>query len=145
VRPMTRILKRLAVWFLEILCEVSLLALTVVALLGHHGYTFGFDLRLYMLSIAFVMFMTGYLLTTLLLRSLWRPQRLWSYPLVGAFLFLLHFQILNWAAGGEWEPSISIRIRVFGACIVFGCTLAGSYVLPKWAPAPSQTPQRAQP
>jgi hypothetical protein len=124
----------LAVWLVETLCEILLLSLSVIALLGLHEYSFGQDLKLYIFAIAFFMFMTGYLLTTLLARTLWRVRRIWSYPLAAAVLFLFHFQIMNLGMGGEWEPAISIRIRVAGACIVFACTLAGSFVLRKWAP-----------
>ncbi len=138
MRTLKLISKSVTIWLLETSCEILLLGLCVIALLGHHGYGFGEDLAFLMWAIAFAMFTTGYLLTTLLARTLWRVNKLWSYPSVAAMLFLVHFQIMNWGMGGEWEPSISIRIRVAGACIVFACTLLGSFSLRKWAPAGSR-------
>jgi len=124
--------KLLTVWFFETLSEDFLLGLAVIAMLGVRGYGVGQRLAFLMWAIAFAMFTTGYLLTTLLARALWTVNKLWLYPSAAAILFLVHFQIMNWEMGGEWEPQIKIRIRVVGVCIVFACTLLGSLALRKW-------------
>ena len=79
------------------------------------------------------MFTSGYLLTTVIVRALWISVKVWAFPLVAAALFLIHFQIMNGAMGGEWQPQIKMRIRVAGVVAVFGCTLLGSFGLRKLA------------
>jgi hypothetical protein len=82
---------------------------------------------------------TGYLLSTAVVRALWRGQTLWSYPAVAAVLFFIHFEIMNFGVGGAYEPKDRLRIRVAGALIVIACTFVGTLLLRRWRGASSNS------
>jgi intracellular septation protein A len=132
------ILKRLSVWFVEISSEVVLLGLVLTVLLGHDQHAFFKDLSIYSSGIILLSVTTGYLLSTIVVRAVWRGRTLWSYPTIATVLFFIHFEIMNVGLSGAFEPSVRVRIRAAGACIVFACTLAGTFALRKWAPARSK-------
>lgn len=125
-------IKRLAVWFLETSSELLLLGLVLAILLGYDQHAFLRGLLRYAAGILLLFITTGYLLTTIVARTLWRGRTLWSYPAVATALFLIHFEIMNIAVHGAFEPSDRVHIRTVGACIAFVCTFAGSCVLRKW-------------
>jgi hypothetical protein len=126
------ILKRLSVWFVETCFEVLLLGLVLTVLLGHDQHDFFKDLSFYSSGIILLFFTTGYLLSTIVVRAIWKGRTLWSYPAIATVLFFIHFEIMNVGLGGAFEPSDRLRIRAAGACIVFACTLAGTFVLGRW-------------
>jgi hypothetical protein len=130
-----RTLKRLIVWFIETCAEVLLLGFVLTVLLGYDQHDFFKDLSMYASGIILLFFTTGYLLSTMVVRAVWRGRTLWSYPAIATVIFFLHFETMNVAVGGAFEPSTRVRIRAAGACIVFACTLAGTFALRKWAPA----------
>jgi hypothetical protein len=72
---------------------------------------------------------TGYLLTTVLFRSLWRGRATWSYPVIAVALFSVHFEILNLGLGGAFDPPDRVLVRTAGAAITFVCTYVGSTLL----------------
>jgi hypothetical protein len=132
------ILRRFAIWLLETSCEALLtgLLLLAVAWVEFHrtapGNTrFIHDLLALSAAVAFMFFMTGYLLTTVIFRAVWNGMRLWSYSVVSAALFLIHFEILNRGVGGAFDLPERTLIRVAGPCIAFTCTLGGSWLLSK--------------
>ena len=127
------ILKRLAVWLLETLCETLLLGLFLTVFFGFDQHAFGKDLLIYASGVVFLFFTTGYLLTTAILRAVWRSQRLWLYPIISTVLFFIHSQIFFVDSGGS-TPSEKLWIRAAGACIVFACTFAGPFALQMWLP-----------
>jgi len=129
------VLRRLAVWFVETSSEVLLLGLVLTVLLGHDEHAFFKDFARYSSGIVLLFFTTGYLLSTIVVRSVWRGRTLWSYPAIATFLFFIHFEIMNVALGGAFEPPDRIRIVVAGACIAFACTLAGTLALRTWVQA----------
>jgi hypothetical protein len=129
------ILKRLAVWFVETCAEVLLLGFVLTVLLGYDQYAFFKDLSIYSSGIIWLFFATGYLLSTIVVRAVWRGRTLWSYPAIATVLFFIHFEIMNEGLGGAFEPSARGRIRAAGAFIAFGCTLAGTFALRKWGQA----------
>ena len=133
------ITKRLAVWFLETWSEALMLGLVLTVFLGHDQHAFFKDLLIYSSGIIMLFFTTGYLLSTIAFRAVWRGQALWSYPAIATVLFFIHFEIMNVAMGGAFEPTHSVRIRAAGEFIVFGCTLTGTFALRKWAPARSKS------
>jgi hypothetical protein len=126
-----RTLKRLTVWFLETLCQIWLLAVFLFLLVGPRRLTFRDGVEFYVYGITLLSLTTGYLLTTLIFRVLWRGRTFWSYALVAAILYSFHFEI--YAIGVKWWRSgqSTLPFRA-GAFIVFTCALAGSYVLRKW-------------
>jgi hypothetical protein len=132
------ILKRLAAWFVETCAEVLLLGFVLTVLLGHDQHAFFKDLSIYSSGIILLFVTTGYLISTIVVRAVWRGRTLWSYPAIATVLFFIHFEIMNAGLGGAFEPSARARIRAAGACIVFACTLAGTFALRKWAPAHSK-------
>lgn len=129
------ILKRLAVWFVETCAEVFLLGLVLTVLLGHDQHAFFKDLSIYSSGIVLMFFTTGYLLSTIVVRAVWRGQTLWSYPAIATVLFFIHFEIMNVGLGGAFEPSARLPILTAGACITFACTFVGGFVLREWAPS----------
>jgi hypothetical protein len=58
------ILKRLAVWFIEVTTEAVLFGVVLALLLGHDQNAFVKDVMIYASGILLVSFTTGYLLTT---------------------------------------------------------------------------------
>jgi hypothetical protein len=126
------ILKRLAVWFVETSSEVVLLGLVLTVLLGHDQNAFLKDLSIYSSGIILLFVTTGYLLSTIVVRSVWRGRTLWSYPAIATVHFFIHFEIMNAGLGGAFEPSPRARIRAAGACIVFACTFVGGWFLQRW-------------
>jgi len=127
------IAKRLAVWFVETSSEVLLLGLVLAVLLGHDQHAFLRGVASYASGIVLLFITTGYILTTIIVRALWRGRTLWSYSSIATALFLFHFEIMNVSLGGAFEPSDRFRIRAAGACIAFACTFGGTLVLRKWA------------
>ena len=134
----TVILRRIVIWLLETSCEALLtgLLLFAVAWVEFHrtapGNTrFVHDLLGLSVAVAFMFFMTGYLLTTVIFRTVWNGRKLWSYSVISAVLFLIHFEILNRGVGGAFDLPERTLIRVVGPCIAFACTLGGSWLLSK--------------
>ena len=131
--PRMLILKRLMVWFVEILFEAMLLGLALIGLFGYDQHAFGRSLGLYVSGILLLSFTTGYLVTTGIARGAWKGQRWWTYSAISVALFLVHSQIFFVVSGGSTRPE-KLSIRIAGVCIVFVCTLAGTFALRKWAP-----------
>jgi hypothetical protein len=131
------ILKRLIVWFVETFCEAMLLGLALIGLFGYDQHAFGRSFGLYVSGILLLSFTTGYVLTTAIARGAWKGQRWWSYSVIAVALFLVHSQIFFVVSGGSTRPE-KLSMQIAGACIVFACTLAGTFALRKWAPARSK-------
>ena len=125
-------IKRITVWFIETCLEILLLGLVLTLLLGHDQHAFVKDVFIYSAGISLLFFSTGYLLTTVIVRAVWKGRRSWLYPAVATALYFIHFEIMNFGVRGAFEPSTRLHVRVFGACIVFACTLAGTLVLRRW-------------
>ena len=132
-------MKRLAVWGLETLVLVVLLAAFVFvwgALWSGDAAGEFFDgLRRAFLLVALViitvLFSTGYLLATAIFGVVWRSQRLWLYPTVAAVLFLAPVQWYFIEAGpGPTLERWSFQLG--GMCIVFIVTSVGNLVLRRW-------------
>jgi intracellular septation protein A len=125
-------MKRIVVWFIETCVEVLLLGLVLALLLGHDQHAFLKDVLIYSSGIGLMFFSTGYLLTTIVVRAVWKAPKLWLYPAVATALFFIHFEIMNVSVRGAFEPPTRVRVRVAGACIVFACTFVGTVVLRRW-------------
>lgn len=127
-----RILKRLVVWSVETSLEALFLAVALIAVLGDSQHAYIKDIAVSFVWIATMFFSTGYLLSTGVARAAWQPTRVWLYSLIAVMLFLIHFEILNYAAGGIFDPTKRAVIRISGACIVYACTFAGNLTLRNW-------------
>jgi len=132
MRRTVLILKRLAVWLLETALQALLLSLFLIPSQGFDEHAFGKDLLFFFNAIALLFFTTGYMLSTAIIRVIWKSPRLWLYPVIAIVLFVIHFEILNVGVGGAFEPPERLRIRVAGACFAFVCTLVGGWLLRKW-------------
>jgi len=132
------ILKRLTVWFIEMTLEVSLLGVFLAILLGYDQSAFIKDVLVYSSGIILLFFTTGYFLSTIVVRAIWRGRALWPYPAIATTLFFIHFEIMNTGVGGAFEPRDRLRIRVVGAGIVFACTFLGTLALRRWTSARSK-------
>jgi hypothetical protein len=126
------ILKRLAIWLLEVVLEAFLLSVVLVCLLGDDQHKYAKDLTVSFVWIGSMFFSTGYLFTTAIARAVWRGRTVLLYPVVAVLLFLVHFEILNYSAGGVFDIQKRVVIRVAGVCIVLACTFAGNLTLRKW-------------
>jgi len=129
-------IKRLVVWFVETSLEVLLFGLALIALFGHDQHAFGRSLVGYATGIVLISFTTGYLLTTAVARGAWRGQKCWSYSTVATGLFFVHSHFFFMVSGGSTR-SEKLSMQIAGCCIVYTCTLAGTFALWKWAPAHS--------
>lgn len=102
------ILKQLAMWSAETLCEALLLMVFPAALWRGAGQSrMGDDLRLTFFGTIFV-FMLGslYLLTTATFGAFWRSTHPWVYPAIAAALFVSH---VHFFATG-WDPSTKLPV-----------------------------------
>jgi hypothetical protein len=129
-----QLIKRLAIWLLETLLEVVLLAPALMILFGHNPHAVGRSLVGYAAGIVLLSFTTGYLLTTAVARAAWRGQKWWSYSTLAVALFLIHSQIFFVISGGSTR-SDRLLIQLAGSCVVFVCTFLGSLVLRRWTSA----------
>ena len=125
------LIKRLAVWLLETSLEVLLMGLALIALLGYDQHAFGRSLLAYTSGIVLFSFTTGYLLTTVVARGVWRGQRWWSYSALAVVLFLIHSEIFFKISGGSTRPE-QFSMQTAGVLVVFVSTVAGSWVLRRW-------------
>src|ERR1700679_2601440 len=100
------ILRRLAVWVLETSVEALLLGILLAFRLGFDRHALMRDSLIYSVDVAVFFFTTGYLVTTLVARALWRGQRIarW-YPVVASVLFFIHFEIMNRSWGWVFAPA----------------------------------------
>jgi len=130
-------IKPLTIWLFETSLEAILLGLILVVLFGYDKQYFAGGLFVYAAFIAMFFFLTGYLLTTVIFRAIWKNRSLWQYSAIATGLFLLHFEIMNIGIGGAFDPHDRYRILGAGLCIAFACTFVGTVVLNKWAPVRS--------
>ena|SRR5215468_9427343 len=126
------ILKRLAVWLFEMALQALMLGLYLIVSHWPDENAFGKDLLFFFRTALFLLFTTGYLFSTAIVRAIWRGRGVWWHPIILATLFLVHFESLNIRAGGAFEPPDRLRLRVGGTCIAFGCALVGGWLLRRW-------------
>lgn len=126
------ILRRLSIWILETSLEAALLSVVLISLFGCDEHAYGKCLGINFIWIGTMFFGTGYLFSTGIVRAVWRGATVWLYPVVAVMLFFVHFEILNHAAGGMFDPSKRAVIRTAGGGVVLLCTMAGSLALQRW-------------
>jgi hypothetical protein len=129
--------KRITVWFVETQCEALLLSVLCVILSWpdgpkqdgfFHSVVAGF------MIVSTLFFSTGYMLTTAIVATFWRARRMWLYPTIAAAVFSFHLEMFFFVLPDTVEAE-KLTVRIAGPCIVFACTLVGSYFLRDWAPA----------
>ena len=125
-------LRRLSVWLIETCCEAVLLMLLVLILSGRSEQrTIVEDLSLAFFGTVIVFMVgSGYLLTTAVGRAFLSSHNPWVYPPIAAVLFVAHEQFLF--SGWKLPNGSHLQTQVFGACIVFICTLVGGLLLQRW-------------
>lgn len=138
-------MKRLAVWLIEVVLEAMLLSVVLLCLSGYTRGTVLKDLTVGFIWITTMFFSTGYLFTTAIARAVWRGRRVWVYSAVALALFFVHFEILNHASGGIFNRPERLVIRTAGACIVLTCTLAGTLILRWWTSGNPMIPKPGAP
>ena len=129
---------RLSVWMFETFCQALLLGALLIATSLHNGLDqkgIISDLIFAVCCVMTAMFLTGYLLTTMLCRIFENSRRLWLCPAISSGLFSIHFEVLNLAVGGAFERPDRILLRVLGPCFAFVCTVTGSFILRRWIKA----------
>jgi hypothetical protein len=130
-----QIVKRLVVWFAETSSEALLIGVVLICLSGDNWHAYGRDLAVSFVWISLMFFSTGYLLTTGIARAVWQPQQTGLNSIVATALFYIHFEILNHAARGIFDPPERVVVRIAGGCIVLACTFGGTLLLRRWTPA----------
>jgi hypothetical protein len=135
------ILKRLAVWSIEILCEALLLMVFLTIVWREAGQSSLMDdLLLAFWGTVFVFMVgSGFLLTTAIFGVFLRGQNPWVYPAIAAMLFIVHEQFLF--TGWKSPDASHLQTQAAGACIVFACTFLGGWFLRKWMQAGSNGPE----
>lgn len=126
------VLKRLAIWLFEMALQALMLGLFFIASHWPDEDAFGKDLLFFFQTAILLFFTTGYVFSTAILRAIWKDRGVWWRPTITAALFLVHFEILNVRAGGAFEPSERLRLRVAGPCIALASALIGGWLLRKW-------------
>jgi len=127
-------LKRLAVWLLEISAESVLIPTFLVSWFGMSNHGLVKDLLVgFAGTVGLFMQGTYYPLTTAALRLVWRnPARLWLYSLVSAALIIAHLQVFYIQIHTGWDISMRLPVQAGAGLIAFACTFAGGRVLRKW-------------
>ena len=73
---------------------------------------------------------TGFAVTTLVMRLILRGRWMRAYSIIAVVLFLIHFEIMNrMVPGGVMEPHARLIFRFVGSCLVFIVAFAISLVL----------------
>jgi hypothetical protein len=128
-------LKRLTVWFVETLCGVLLLGLLAATLMGHTEYGFARTFLFFAGGVILISGITGYALTTLICRLVWKRQKVLWYPAVAASLGIIHG--LGFFVVADPGPRSGVLLGrsvwlMAGGLVIFVSTLAGSYFLRRW-------------
>jgi hypothetical protein len=125
------ILKRQAVWLLETLFEAVLLGAFLHILWGPGRSGNPGLLAFNVLWALWLSVTTGYAVTTLICRLVWKSEWLLWYPFNAALLYVIHAQIF-FMVNDAFTPANRLLLRVAGVCVVFVCAFIGSLVLQKW-------------
>ncbi len=131
--------KRLLLSLAETCSQALLLGLLLIRLFGHDKYSFVGGLAIYAGEILLMFCVTGYVLTTVIARAIWKGDSSRFYPLLCTVLFVIHFEVLNVGLGGAFPPSDRPIVVIAGAAAAFATTLAGTLLSRK--PAPRLEPQ----
>lgn len=129
--------KRLAVWFPEILTETFLLGIVLGVLavpaadfvrLLPGVYAWG-------LAVGVVFFYQGYYLTRAFFDLVWRSHVWWRYSTIAVALFVVHTHIVFLLGKPDFSPegrALEVPFLACGACVVVGCTSLSGKCLRKW-------------
>jgi hypothetical protein len=128
-------LKRLTVWFVETLCGALLLGLFSAILMGPTDYGFARSFSFFTGGVILISSMTGYALTTLICRLVWKRQKVMWYPQIAASLSIIHG--LGFFVVADPGPRSGVLLGrsvwlMAGGFVAFVSTLAGSYFLRGW-------------
>jgi hypothetical protein len=136
------ILTLLTVWVIEVISETVILTLSLGLIWSVKGYYSDFWSPRYSTELLAIgsfmvagMFSSGFLLTTAILRVVWRSQRLWDFSTAMAILSIAHLQILLMMMR---EPNrgpdtlTGLKIQAASAVIVFACTFTGGWFIRKY-------------
>ena len=128
------ILKRFAVWFLEVLSEALLFGCLLGALVSSEiGLLYGVVGSV--LAVPVVLLLNGYYLTRALAGVAWRSRSRWLYPALAAAIFLVHVSIIVSYSKGDFTPFARAKAIPFlagGAGIVSVCALGGDWLMRRW-------------
>jgi hypothetical protein len=125
---------RLAVWLIEIIIQVFAFCLLILWI-GHEDRPIGLsDIVVGCYVVLYIFGLSGYLITTLLVRVFLTGQNPWLPSIWLTALFLIHFEVLNRLIlpGGVAGLRDRTVIRLIGACITFLTTFAGPIALRRW-------------
>jgi hypothetical protein len=136
---MQQAMKRVFVWFIEVLAEALLLGCLLGALLSSQiGLRYGVIGSI--LAVPVVLFLHGYYLTRAIAGVVCMTKGRWLYPVVAAGLFVAHVYFAFAQSKSALSPEALVMEPFFlvgGACVVFGCAFVGGYFLRRWERAGS--------
>lgn len=118
-------------WAFEIMLQAFLVGILLTVLLNNGRPVTGMDLLLMGICVLYIFTVSGYSVITLLTRIFWSGHKLWSYSVLAAALFLIHFEVVNRLVFRNGVGPLELRptSRVGGACTAFLCTFLGSLSL----------------
>ena len=141
-----QVVKRLAVWVLEVLIEAilfgCLLGVLVASETGLFNGVFGS-----VLAVPVVLFLNGYYLTRALAGLAWKSGSHWLYPLLAAAIFVGHVYFAVSNSRGSFTPLARAAVTPFltgGACIVFACAYGGNRLCQMWVRRGTRPGPRSQ-
>jgi uncharacterized membrane protein YhaH (DUF805 family) len=112
---------RMGAWFVEMLIEAEAFILITVLMAGVEGHWTAKDILVLTVAALTGLSLSGYPITTMILRLALHGRRLHAYPVLAPLLFLAHFEVLNWLLmpEGAFAPHDRFVFRVFASAVVF--------------------------
>ncbi len=130
------IVKRVALFLLELLIEALLLGGLMGVLISRHtGLQNGVIGSI--LSVPIILALHGYYISRVLCVVARIPATRWFYPVFACFAFIGHAWYAFWQMRSSLSPfaeSVKTPFLIGGACIVFVLALVGTIALRRWAP-----------
>jgi len=146
------ILKRIVIWLLERLLEAYILGGLFMYLILRAGADIprgtlairGYEVLIFGVVVAFLLFVCGYYVTTAIFGVLWRGPNPWVYPAITVSLFAIHMHIIFLLGKPDITKEASAMEIPFvggGAFVVFACSRIGNEALKRWSSVrPSANP-----
>lgn len=131
---MPSVSERLVTWMIEIIIQAFAFSVLILEV-GKLDRTIGIiDIVVGCVPVLYIFCVSGYVVTTIIIRVFLIRQNSWLSAICVTLLFLIHFEVLNHfiVSGGVADSSDRTFIRIIGSCITFLTTFAGAFALKRW-------------
>ena len=137
---------RFGAWLVEMLTE-ALSFYIVASVMSHSDKPSTVrDIAAVMIEILTFFVVSGYAVTTLVIRLALRGKWGYVYPAIVPLLFLAHFEVMNlWVPGGLMDSQNRLVFRVVGSVVVLVVATAISLVLERLGKRGQPPMSRASP